>query len=87
MPGNGGCRWHVLKNAKDRLGAIYSKRKAFKKEFNELLIDAIDKDKFEAEWATLLRRYHLTKNGFLKRLYKHRHNGQGPISCKYFVRA
>jgi hypothetical protein len=27
------CRWHVLKNAKDRLGNVYSKHKRFKREF------------------------------------------------------
>jgi len=66
------CRWHILKNAKDKLGPIYSKRKTFKRAFNTLVIDVICIAEFETEWARLITMYRLKKNKFLKRLYMHR---------------
>ena len=65
------CRWHVLKNAKDRLGKVYSKHKGFKHEFNKLVTDEIDITKFERTWDTLVKKYRLSKNKFLKRLFKY----------------
>ena len=51
---------------------IYSKRKAFKRAFNSLVIYVICIDEFEIEWKSLFRIYHLKKNKFLKRLFIHK---------------
>ncbi|RLM60486.1 hypothetical protein C2845_PM14G07240 [Panicum miliaceum] len=78
------CRWHVLKNAKDKLGAVYSKRKAFKCEFNDLITDEICIERFEAQWVKVVGKYRLKKNKFLKRLYKHRQKWAKPYFMTTF---
>ena len=60
------CRWHVLKNAKDRLGKVYSKHKGFKHEFNKLVTDEIDITKFERIWDTLVKKIQAVKEQVLK---------------------
>jgi hypothetical protein len=78
------CRWHVLKDAKKRLGKVYSKHKGFKKEFNSLITHEINIDKFESQWEQLIVKYKLIKNKFLKRLYKHRHRWAKPYFMDIF---
>ncbi|RLM58665.1 hypothetical protein C2845_PM18G04040 [Panicum miliaceum] len=36
------CRWHVLKNAKENLGSVYSQFRGFKGEFHSLITDVMD---------------------------------------------
>lgn len=79
------CRWHVLKNAKDRLGKVYSKHKRFKHDFNKLITDETNIPAFEKKWCELVKKYKLVKNKFLKRLFKHRENGQSHPSWVSFV--
>ena len=78
------CRWHVLKNAKDRLGKVYSKHKGFKHEFNKLVTDETDITKFERTWDTLVKKYRLSKNKFLKRLFKYREKWAKPYFMGIF---
>ncbi|XP_039841858.1 protein FAR-RED IMPAIRED RESPONSE 1-like [Panicum virgatum] len=78
------CRWHVLKNAKDRLGKVYSKHKGFKHEFNKLVTDETDITKFEMPWDTLVKKYRLSKNKFLKRLFKYREKWAKPYFMGIF---
>ncbi|CAL4899403.1 unnamed protein product [Urochloa decumbens] len=66
------CRWHLLKSAKENLGAYYSKYKGFKAEFNSLITDELNIQKFEEGWDRIVRKYRLTKNKYLKRLFNHR---------------
>jgi hypothetical protein len=46
---------HILKNAKERLGSVYSKHKGFKKDFNTLITYEGNRDNFETNWHLLLR--------------------------------
>jgi hypothetical protein len=78
------CRWHVLKSAKERLGNVYSKHKKFKDEFRSLITDEVDIVKFESAWDLLLKRYRLTKNKFLKRLFKYREKWAKPYFMDVF---
>ncbi|KAL6591476.1 hypothetical protein ACP70R_049979 [Stipagrostis hirtigluma subsp. patula] len=66
------CRWHVLKNAKEKLGYVYSKYGGFKNEFNALVTDVICQKEFETEWGRLVKKYKLEENTFMKRLFKKR---------------
>ncbi|CAO2046257.1 unnamed protein product [Urochloa humidicola] len=63
------CRWHVLKNAKENLGGIYSQFSGFKAEFHSLLTDVLDEGMFEAGWADILRKYGLVRNEYLGKMY------------------
>lgn len=77
------CRWHVLKSAKKKLGKVYSNNK-FKSEFNELISNETDKDKFEECWASLISRHKLKKSRYLKRLYKYRERWAKPYFMDVF---
>ena len=74
----------MLKDAKKKLGNIYSKRKKFKHEFNKLITDEIDIRRFENEWGKLLRKYRLVKNKYLMRLFKHREKWAKPYFMDIF---
>ena len=78
------CRWHVLKSAKKKLGKVYSNNKKFKSEFNELISNETDKDKFEECWASLISRHKLKKSRYLKRLYKYRERWAKPYFMDVF---
>lgn len=75
------CRWHVLKHAKSHLGTTHSKNSKFKKEFNSLITFETDRNVFETDWKALLKTYKLTKNEYLKRLFKYRERWAKP----YFI--
>jgi hypothetical protein len=66
------CKWHVLRKAKQWIGAAYSKTGGFKKEFHKLVTKEVSAGKFERRWRQLVRKYKLEKNKFLKRIYKKR---------------
>lgn len=48
------CLWHILRNAKENLGGIYSKLSTFKVEFNALVSKIISTDEFEEQWMLLV---------------------------------
>lgn len=66
------CRWHVLRNAKQKIGPPYSKKCAFKKSFNRLITDEISPSAFEKKWQELIKEFKLEDNKFLARAYKMR---------------
>ncbi|TVU21368.1 hypothetical protein EJB05_30998, partial [Eragrostis curvula] len=66
------CRWHVLKKAKEYLGHVYSKYSTFKKEFHHLITYVTSRRRFELGWISLLHKYNLGGNRYLKRLFRKR---------------
>ncbi|KAL6657673.1 hypothetical protein ACP70R_005453 [Stipagrostis hirtigluma subsp. patula] len=75
------CRWHVLRNAKEKVGNKYSKYCSFKAEFHRLVTDVLCRKKFESDWKKILQKYGLQQNGFLHRAYRNREKWAKP----YFV--
>jgi hypothetical protein len=73
-----------LKDAKKRLGVVYTKHKGFKQEFNSLITHEVRVDKFESAWQKLLIKYNLVKNKFLRRFYKHREKWAKPYFMNIF---
>ncbi|KAM3412349.1 hypothetical protein ACQJBY_003819 [Aegilops geniculata] len=63
------CKWHILKNAKENLGNIYSKRSTFKDEFHRVLNEPQTIDEFEKAWTDLIKRYNLEDSVYLKRMW------------------
>ncbi|XBI90677.1 hypothetical protein VPH35_028246 [Triticum aestivum] len=63
------CKWHVLKNAKENFGNIYSKRSTFKNEFHRVLNDPQTIDEFERAWIDLVKRYELESSTYMKRMW------------------
>ncbi|CAO2179633.1 unnamed protein product [Urochloa humidicola] len=78
------CRWHVLKDAKKYLGGIFSKHSGFKKAFKELVTFVTDQTIFEDTWKKLMRKYKLTKNSYLKRLFKYKDRWAKPYFMDIF---
>ncbi|OQU76475.1 hypothetical protein SORBI_3010G151325 [Sorghum bicolor] len=66
------CRWHVLRKTKQKVGLVYSKKSNFKKEFNKLVTEETNQNRFERKWRQLMRKYYLIENQFMNRIFKHR---------------
>uniref|UniRef100_K4A135 Protein FAR1-RELATED SEQUENCE n=1 Tax=Setaria italica TaxID=4555 RepID=K4A135_SETIT len=79
-----GCKWHVLKKAKESLGDIYSKNFAFKRSLHELLDEIVSIPEFETRWADLVDKYGLVENEFLGRAYQNRHMWAKPYFAETF---
>lgn len=66
------CRWHVLRNAKQKIGKTYSKKSDFKKRFHKLITHEVSPAAFEQQWKQLVHEYSLSDNKFMIRAYKFR---------------
>ncbi|KAL6593299.1 hypothetical protein ACP70R_049052 [Stipagrostis hirtigluma subsp. patula] len=66
------CKWHVLRKAKESLGAIYSKNFGFKCALHELLDEVVSIPEFETRLAQLIEQHALGENQFLARAYENR---------------
>ncbi|XP_073354513.1 protein FAR1-RELATED SEQUENCE 5-like [Aegilops tauschii subsp. strangulata] len=66
------CRWHVLKVLKEKIGHVYNKHSAFKKEFHAIVNEETDVESFERKWHQLIKKYKLQGNKYLRRIFKWR---------------
>ncbi|XP_024312718.1 protein FAR1-RELATED SEQUENCE 7-like isoform X2 [Brachypodium distachyon] len=64
------CKWHVLKKAKESLGALYGKKSEFRAEFHKLVNLMCMEEEFESCWAEMLEKYGLQKQPFLTQIYE-----------------
>ncbi|KAM3213885.1 hypothetical protein ACQJBY_066364 [Aegilops geniculata] len=64
------CKWHVLKKAKEKLGAYYTKRSNFRSDFHKIVNHMLTEDEFENGWAELIDKYGLQKNTYLAQIYE-----------------
>lgn len=64
------CKWHVLKKAKECLGAVYGKRSSFRAEFHHLVSELYTEEEFELGWASMLEKHGLQKQPFLTQIYE-----------------
>jgi len=65
------CRWHVLRNAKQKLGNVYTKHSGFKLEFHRLITHQVCKLKFERK-CQLAQKYDLGKSKFMRCIFSKR---------------
>ena len=79
-----GCKWHVLKKAKENLGAHYTKKSDFRAEFHKLVHEMLTIDEFEDGWATLLDKYSLKTNPYLTQIYETRQKWEKPYFAGKF---
>ncbi|KAM0870392.1 hypothetical protein ACQ4PT_040024 [Festuca glaucescens] len=64
------CKWHVLRKAKERLGALYGKNSQFKVDFHRIVNQMLTKEEFEGAWVHMLSTYALEKNPYLYQIYE-----------------
>jgi hypothetical protein len=72
------CKWHVLKKAKESMGALWSKKGEFKNEFHKLVHCMITDEEFENGWAAMLDKYSLRNHPFLTQIYEVLHKWAKP---------
>ncbi|KAE8810982.1 Protein FAR1-RELATED SEQUENCE 3 [Hordeum vulgare] len=72
------CKWHVLKKAKESMGALWGKNSDFKTEFHKLVHHMVNEEEFEGGWAAMLEKYSLKKHPFLTQIYEVRHKWAKP---------
>ncbi|KAE8787795.1 Protein FAR1-RELATED SEQUENCE 3 [Hordeum vulgare] len=60
------CKWHVLKKAKESMGALWGKNGDFKTEFHKLVHHMVTEEEFKGEWAAMLEKYSQKKHPFLQ---------------------
>lgn len=81
------CKWHVLRKAKESLGAHYTKRGEFQPEFHEVLNGMLTVEEFESAWHMLVEKYKLHSNTFMTQIYEVRHKWAKPyFSGKFCAR-
>jgi hypothetical protein len=64
------CKWHVLRKAKERLGALYGKNSQFKFDFHRIVNQMLTKEEFVGAWVHMLST--LEKNPYLYQIYETR---------------
>ncbi|KAM0857454.1 hypothetical protein ACQ4PT_048439 [Festuca glaucescens] len=81
------CKWHVLRKAKERLGALYGKNSQFKVDFHRIVNQMLTKEEFEGAWMHMLSMYALEKNPYLYQIYETRDKWAKPyFSGIFYVR-
>ncbi|KAM0889782.1 hypothetical protein ACQ4PT_027487 [Festuca glaucescens] len=72
------CKWHVLRKAKESLGAQYTKWGDFQPEFHKVLNSMLIVQEFETDWLMLVDKYKLQNNAVMTQIYEVRHKWGKP---------
>uniref|UniRef100_A0A0A9T3X6 Protein FAR1-RELATED SEQUENCE n=1 Tax=Arundo donax TaxID=35708 RepID=A0A0A9T3X6_ARUDO len=66
------CFWHVMRNARQHLGAFLEVRQGMEKEMDKLIYDSLTEVEFEEGWATMIEKYKASGNSYLNQMYNTR---------------
>ncbi|KAF5476290.1 hypothetical protein F2P56_008021 [Juglans regia] len=63
------CLWHILQKFPEHLAHVNNMFPDFQKDFRHCIHETITTNEFEEEWASILVKYELGENNWLKNLY------------------
>ena len=63
------CIWHIYQNAAKHLGGIFERFREFSKDFSSCIYNFEEEDAFLEAWTTMLEKYVLEDNEWLKRMF------------------
>lgn len=63
------CKWHVLKNMREKLGSLYAKDQTFKRDLDFILNEMMTKDEFESAWERITTEYDLAGHTYMKQVF------------------
>ncbi|XP_078152790.1 protein FAR1-RELATED SEQUENCE 5-like isoform X2 [Carex rostrata] len=66
------CQWHVMRKARDHFGQLYKDIGGFKDELSAVINRSLTVSDFEKRWTTMVNKYNLLDNNYLKVMYKNR---------------
>ena len=66
------CRWHIMKKAQEKLGALLGRNPGLSKDFNNCVDFSLTPEEFEAGWCELMMKYEAMTDSHFENLYKYR---------------
>lgn len=66
------CNWSILRGTEEKLASVYQTHPAFRVEFTKCINEVETAEEFESCWHSLLERYSLMDNEWLKSIYNAR---------------
>ncbi|XBI25055.1 hypothetical protein VPH35_050048 [Triticum aestivum] len=72
------CKWHILKKAKESIGAHYTKRSKFRMDFHKIIHHMLTVDEFETAWNQLTETHGLQRHPYLTQIYETREKWAKP---------
>ncbi|KAM6547360.1 hypothetical protein CsatB_019036 [Cannabis sativa] len=63
------CIWHIYQNAAKNLSGVFEKFRQFTKDFSSCIYDYDEKDEFIEAWNSMLEKYDLRDNKWLKKMF------------------
>ena len=66
------CRWHIMKKAQEKLGALLGRNPGLSKDFNDCVDFSLTLEEFEAGWAEPMLKYEAMTDSHFETLYKYR---------------
>nr|XP_027062985.1 protein FAR1-RELATED SEQUENCE 5-like [Coffea arabica] len=64
------CIWHIFQNAAIHLSQVFESFKQFVNDFSKCVYDFDEEEDFISEWNTMLKKYGLEDNDWLKRMFE-----------------
>ena len=64
------CMWYIFQNAAIHLSHVFEKFKQFANDFSRCVYDFDEEEDFISEWNTMLKKYGLEDNDWLKRMFE-----------------
>ena len=78
------CKWHVLRRAKECMGALLTNNVSFRDQFHKICEYMLTVEEFETAWSHLIDEYGLQDHPFLTQIYDIRQKWAKPYFADVF---